>query len=46
MCVKLVIYKDCTEMHVQQNIKYYFAPFNTANYSACRSESTSFCQRY
>ena len=22
LCVKLVIYKDCTEMHVQQNIKF------------------------
>jgi len=22
LCVKLVIYKDCTEMHGQQNIKF------------------------
>ena len=24
LCVKLVIYKDCTEMHSQQNIKFHY----------------------
>ena len=27
LCVKVVIYKDYTEMHSQQNIKFYYAMF-------------------
>jgi hypothetical protein len=27
LCVKLVIYKDCNEMHGQQNIKFCVLPF-------------------
>jgi hypothetical protein len=29
LCLKLVIYKDCTEMHGQQNIKFSYICFGS-----------------
>jgi hypothetical protein len=38
LCVRLVIYKDCTEMHGQQNIKFN----NTvSDHNSCHHEGTT-----